>query len=41
MTLTNRNWLPVYCDPRSILPTVQETIILFNAKPYLFLDFVG
>ena len=38
---TNRSWLPVYCDPRSFLPTVQETIILFAEPPYLFQDFVG
>jgi hypothetical protein len=41
MTQTTRNWLPVYCDPRSLLPTVQETIILFSEPPYLFQDFVG
>lgn len=41
MTLTNRSWLPLYCDPNTLLPTVQETIILFSQRPYLFQDFVG
>lgn len=41
MNQTNRNWLPAYCDPRSFLPAVQETIILFSEPPYLLQDFVG
>ncbi len=41
MQQTNRNWLPDYCHPRSLLPSVQETIILFQQRPYLFQDFVG
>jgi hypothetical protein len=38
---TNRNSLPSYCDPNALLPTVQETIVLFQEPPYLFQDFVG
>jgi hypothetical protein len=38
---SNRSWVPAYCDPRSFLPAVQETIILFAQPPYLFQDFVG
>ncbi|MFH1808621.1 MAG: hypothetical protein ABIJ09_07745, partial [Pseudomonadota bacterium] len=30
-----------YCDPNSLLPSVQETIVLFQEPPYLFQDFVG
>ena len=41
MTQTTRNWLPVYCHPDSLLPAVQETIILFSRPPYLFQDFVA
>lgn len=41
MHQTTRNWLPVYCHPESLLPTVQETITLFSHPPYLFQDFVG
>ncbi len=38
---SNRAWLPKYCDPDSYLPAVQETVILFRQKPYLFQDFVA
>lgn len=38
---TNSSWLPTYCDPDTFLPTVQETIVLFAERPYLFQDFVG
>jgi len=41
MRMTNRNWLPAYCDPRSYLPKIQETATLFSRPPYLFRDFVG
>jgi len=41
MTHSNRIWLPAYCDPQFYLPAVQETIILFSKRPYLFQDFVG
>ncbi len=41
MTHSNRIWLPAYCDPQSYLPAVQETIVLFSKRPYLFQDFVG
>jgi hypothetical protein len=39
--MTNRHWLPLYCNPQSLLPSVQETIVLFQERPYLFQDFVG
>ena len=41
MVRTTRNWLPVYCHPESLLPAVQETIVLFSRPPWLFQDFVG
>ena len=41
MTLTNRLWLPSYCNPNAILPKIQETRSLFSHPPYLFRDFVG
>ncbi len=41
MNRSNRIWLPEYCDQQSFLPAVQETIILFAQRPYLFQDFVG
>ncbi|MBN1654284.1 MAG: hypothetical protein JXA30_10985 [Deltaproteobacteria bacterium] len=41
MKQSNRIWLPAYCDPNSFLPAVQETVVLFSRRPYLFQDFVG
>ncbi len=41
MKQTNRNWLPGYCDPQSLLPSVQETFVLFQEPPYLVQDFIG
>ncbi len=43
MTLqqTTTPWLPSYCNPHSFLPSVQEAVVLFCRRPYLFQDFVG
>ncbi|MBN2317427.1 MAG: hypothetical protein JXR49_00025 [Acidobacteria bacterium] len=41
MTPSNRSWLPPYCNPGAFLPAVQESIILFKERPYLFQDFVA
>jgi hypothetical protein len=41
MKQTIRNWLPSYCQPDNFLPSVQETVVLFSRRPYLFSDFVG
>ncbi|MBU0608481.1 MAG: hypothetical protein KKI08_11385 [Armatimonadetes bacterium] len=41
MIPTNRHWLPKYCDPTAFLPDVQETRMVFSARPYLFQDFVA
>jgi len=38
---SNRSWLPTYCNPGAFLPAVQECVILFNKRPYLFQDFVA
>ncbi len=38
---TTRHWLPTYCDPGCLLPSVQETVVVFRHAPYLFEDFVG
>ncbi len=40
-TQNNLDWLPRYCDPRTFLPGVQETVVLFDQPPLLFQDFVG
>lgn len=41
MTMSNRIWLPHYCDPNAFLPKIQESRTLFSHPPYLFRDFVG
>lgn len=41
MLRTNRNWLPAYCAPETLLPKVQETRTLFSMPPFAFPDFVG
>jgi len=41
MFMSNRIWLPHYCDPDAFLPKIQETRTLFSHRPYLFHDFVG
>jgi hypothetical protein len=41
MKRTNRNWLPAYLDPSSLLPRIPETRALFSRSPYLVQDFVG
>ena len=41
MTMTNRHWLPQYCDPQSFIPRITETRVLFDRPPYYFPDFVG
>ncbi len=41
MTMTNRSWLPPYCNPDAYLPKIQETRSLFKYRPYLFADFAG
>ncbi len=41
MTMTNRIWLPPYCDPNGFLPKIQETRTLFSHMPYYFPDFAG
>lgn len=41
MTPSNRSWLPPYCNPGAFLPAVQECVILFSERPYLFQDFVA
>ncbi len=38
---TTRSWLPVYADPKSYLPAIQETAVLFSEPPYLMQDFIG
>jgi len=38
---SNRSWLPPYCNPGAFLPAVQECVILFKERPYLFQDFVA
>jgi hypothetical protein len=38
---SNRSWLPAYCNPGVFLPAVQECVILFNERPFLFQDFVA
>ncbi len=41
MQRTNRNWLPHYSHPNSLLPRIQETRALFSRPPYPFPEFVG
>jgi hypothetical protein len=41
MTMSNRVWLPNYCNPGAFLPKIQETRTLFSHPPYLFPDFVA
>ncbi len=41
MQRTNRDWLPVYCNPNSLLPKVPETRALFTHRPFLIQDFIG
>lgn len=41
MTMSNRIWLPRYCNPNAFLPKIQETRTLFSHPPYLFQDFVA
>ena len=41
MEQTIRNWLPPYCQPANFLPSVQETVVIFSRKPFLFSDFMG
>jgi hypothetical protein len=41
VTPSNRSWLPPYCNPGAFLPAVQECVILFSERPYLFQDFVA
>jgi len=41
MKMTNRNWLPAYCNPTAYLPKIQETRSQFSKPPYLFSDFMG
>ena len=41
MDQSTRNWLPSYCQPDNFLPSVQETVVLFSRRPFLFSDFVG
>ncbi len=39
--ISNRIWLPRYCDPATLLPMVQRTRLIFARPPLLFQDFVG
>lgn len=41
MKMTNRNWLPIYCNPTAYLPKIQETRSHFSKPPLLFSDFIG
>jgi len=41
MSRTNRDWLPVYCNPDALLPKIPETRALFNWRPMLVQDFIG
>jgi len=41
MKRTNRNWLPAYCDPGTVLPQVPSTRSLFSRRPFLIGDFFG
>ncbi len=41
MSRTNREWLPVYCNPDALLPKIPETRALFSHRPMLVQDVIG
>ena len=41
MTRTNREWLPLYCNPDALLPKIPETRALFSSPPMLIQDVIG
>lgn len=41
MSRTNREWLPVYCNPDALLPKIPETRALFAWRPMLVEDVIS